>query len=457
MSLRLKIVLLTIVPMLLGMLIVSLLVNHQTRQLSVQQSGAFHDALLEVYEVELTKVTQMALSALTPILNDNNLSEAEKRSAAKKMLSNLAYADDGYFFVYTSDGENLVHPKQSYRIGKNWWNLEDSEGKLIIQDLIKQAQAGGGYTEYLWEQPSSGEITKKLSYAEMIEGWNWMIGTGVYIDDIDRQVAQIETVFDNQIRATSLAVMAIAAAVVLAVVLCGLALQIGELKSADQKLLMLTKRVMNTQDEERRRVSRELHDGINQRLVAIKYSLEEARMADNKAESKSLKHITSSEQQIDETISDVRRMSRDLHPSILDDLGLMVAVDALVEQFSRRTGIDVSLTKVPFRNLLETAAKTAFYRVTQEALSNIEKHAQASKVHVAFEIQNDWFQLTVEDNGLGFDKQAKSREQTAEFGLGLRNMAERMSYFKGTFDVKSSSNGTTILAAIPRTSLKLRY
>ncbi len=457
MSLRQKIVLMTVVPMLLGMLIVSLLVNSQIRQLSEQQSDVFHDALLNVYQEELVKVTQLAQSSLTPLLTNSNLTEEQKREEAKAILTKLAYADDGYFFVYGVDGENLVHPKQPFRVGKNWWDLADSEGQLIIQDLIEQAESGGGYTNYLWEQPSSGEITKKLGYAEMIADWDWIVGTGVYIDDIDRQLQALNALFENQIKETSLSVMAIAAAAVVAVVLCGLAVQINELRSADQKLVMLTKRIMTTQDEERRRVSRELHDGISQRLVAIKYSLEEARLSHDSDQHDAAPDslIRSSEAQLDDTLMEVRRMSRDLHPSILDDLGLMVAVESLVEQFSRRTGIEVSLTKVPFRNLLNTSAKTALYRVTQEALSNIERHSKADKVHVAFEIKKDGFHLTIQDDGIGFDKNGKQHTKPDEFGLGLRNMSERINYFKGKFDIVSTAAGTTVLASIPRTSLSL--
>jgi len=146
-------------------------------------------------------------------------------------------------------------------------------------------------------------------------------------------------------------------------------------------------------------------------------------------------------------------MSRDLHPSILDDLGLMAAVESLVDQFRLRTGIEVEWVKVPFRNLLEKTAKTALYRVTQEAFTNIERHAEATHVKIIFELSIDQFKLTISDNGVGFEDIYPT--SSSEHGLGLRNMAERMSYFKGSFDISSGSKGTTIKAAIPRSSLSL--
>jgi len=120
----------------------------------------------------------------------------------------------------------------------------------------------------------------------------------------------------------------------------------------------------------------------------------------------------------------------------LDDLGLMAAVESLVDQFRLRTGIEVELVKVPFRNLLEKTAKTALYRVTQEAFTNIERHAEATHVKVIFELSIDQFRLTISDNGVGFEDIYPT--SSSEHGLGLRNMAERMSYFKGSFDISQA-------------------
>lgn len=435
---------------------VALLVNYQARQLSAQQSIVFHDALLEVRKAELVSYAKLARSAISDILGGENETDEVKREKVKKMLTSLAYSDDGYFYAYKLDGENVVHPKQPYRIGKNWWNLSDEEGQLIIQNLITKAEQGGGYTEYLWEQPSQGLIGKKLGYAEMLEEWGWMFGTGIYIDDIDNKVAEIDSIFENQIRSTSMAIIGIAGLAVAIVFGSGLILRLKERNLATSRLQMLTKRIMDTQDEERRRVSRELHDGISQRLVAIKYSLEEAAHSAGPEQNSIKSLISVSESHIDETLHEVRRISHDLHPSVLDDLGLMAAVEALVEQFRKRTGIAVSFTKVPFRNLLPTDAKTALYRVTQEALSNIERHAQASTVSIVFELKNGWFKLTIQDNGIGFEDGTEN-SKNIEFGLGLRNMAERMSYFRGRFNIRSSSNGTMLSASIPRKVMGIQH
>jgi len=449
---RHKILLLTLVPTLLSLLLVSVFVQYQSRSLFKEQSSFFNQTILDIRKNELVNYSQLARSAIAHVYEDPSIEIDEKHIQAKKILNNLEYSNDGYFYVYSNKGDSIVHPKQPYRLGENWWDLTDSEGKPIIQELISQAEAGGGYTEYLWEQPSSGAVGKKLGYSEMINDWDWMFGTGIYIDDIEKQITKIDEVFDDQIRSTSLIIMTIAAIAVASVFGIGQFFQFFERKHADSKLQQLSKRVINTQDEERRRVSRELHDSISQRLVAIKYSLEEAHDSEFNTQEENKDRIKVCESHIDETLAEVRRISHDLHPSILDDLGLMSAVQALVDQFSARTNIDVVLTKTPFRNLLPTDAKTALYRIVQEALTNIERHAQATTVSIVFEIKDKWYLLNILDNGIGFDTDLSNR---GEAGLGLRNMSERMSYYNGIFEIKSSSQGTDLSAGIPKKTLSI--
>ena len=238
------------------------------------------------------------------------------------------------------NGDGVVHPEQPWRIDQNWWNLTDGQSKFLIRDLTNAASTGGGFIEYLWEQPSSGEIGSKLGYAEILDEYDWMFGTGVYIDDIDREVTAVNDVLETQIEKATWIIFAIAALAVLSVCACGLALQMNERILADSRLARLTKRVMSTQDEERRRVARELHDGINQQLVAIKFSLEEA-MASLSDDALVHSRLVASEKYIDETLIDVRRISHDLHSSVLDDLGLLAALQALVSQLQARSSMEV--------------------------------------------------------------------------------------------------------------------
>jgi len=452
MSYSQKVFLLAVLPLLLAMFLTIFLVNIETRELSDRQAVELKQALLDVRKNELISYSNLAFSAIDHLYTADNIDQEFARERVVEVLTDLEYATDGYFYAYTRDGTNVVHPKQRFRLGKNYWDLQDPAGKPVIQELITHAKEGGGFTEYLWEKPSTGAVAKKLGYSRMLDKWDWMIGTGMYIDDLDTQVLTMQGAMDKHIKQTSFVILAIALVSAAIVFLSGLALQFNERKLADLKLQELTKRVLNTQDEERRRVSRELHDGISQSLVAIKYSIEEASSMFEKKNSEHARLVNESSLHLEETMQEVRRISRDLHPSILDDFGLMAAVESLVGEFEKRSKISVSLTKVKVRNLLPQDAKTALYRVTQEALTNIERHANATQVDIEFAMLKNWFQVRIADNGKGFDVDSKRFAKSPSIGIGLRNMAERMSYFKGRFNMQSSEkSGTVVIAAVPKT------
>lgn len=450
MNISQKVLLLAVIPMLVAMLLTILLVNVQTRELSEKQAETYRAALLDIRRNELVNYTNMAKSAISHVYESPDVDDSLAKEIVREILTNLEYSEDGYFYAYTEEGVNVVHPKQPFRLGQNWWDLTDTQGKPIIQALIRQARLGGGFEEYWWDKPSVGEIGKKLGYAEMLDRWGWMFGTGMYIDDLDRQVAAVQSDMNKHIKDTSAVIIGIAVLSVIVVFISGLLLQLNERKMADSKLQELTKRVMNTQDEERRRVSRELHDGISQALVAVKYSLEAAENHIGDVPGEGPKLIKASGRYLDDTLQEVRRISRDLHPSILDDLGLMAATEALVKEFRKRCNINVKMNKVAVRNLLPQDAKTALYRVVQEALTNIERHSTAKNVVIDFALNKNWFQLTISDDGQGFDVTTMQRSRRPNVGIGLRNMAERLSYFKGRFQVESSDKGTRIIAAVPK-------
>lgn len=449
-----KVFLLAVLPMLTAMFITVLLINVQTRELSNRQAYEFKQVLLDIRKAELVNYTNLAFSAIDHLYNAPDVDQGFAQERVKEILTNLEYAQDGYFYAYTNEGTSIVHPKQPYRLGENYWDLTDLNGKPVIRELIEKAENGGGYTEYNWEKPSAGINTQKLGYSRLLGDWNWMVGTGMYTDDLDAQVVTMQAVMDKHIQKTSVVILSIAFISAGLIFLSNLFLQFNEKKLADNKLQELTKRVLSTQDEERRRVSRELHDGISQSLVAIKYYLEEAASLFEKKQSDYARLIEKSNHYLAETMQEIRRISRDLHPSVLDDFGLMAAVESLVTDFEKRLNITVHLKKVKVRNVLPQDAKTALYRVTQEALTNIERHANASSVDIEFAMRKKVFEVRITDNGVGFDVQNKRFNKKPDIGIGLRNMSERLSYFKGRLEIKSSEKGTSVIATIPKNVIR---
>ena len=451
-----KVLLLTVLPVVLGMSGIVYWVSQKTQGLSNQQAQEFKSAIIEHRKNELRDHVNIVQSAIRQLQTSTTTSDGVSgthNAQLIQMLSAIEFSEDGYFYVYDDEGNNIVHPRQPYRIGKNWIDLQDSQGKYVISNLIQQAQAGGGFTEYLWEKPSSGQIAKKIGYSEMLSGLPWMIGTGAYFDDIDEQVADVQSAMTPYIKTTLFTGALIGAIAVLAVFLGGLHLQLSEKKLADNKLRHLTRRIVHTQDEERRRVSRELHDSISQSIVGVKYVLEDIQ-TQRQLDPKTSDNLKLGIDHLDQTLLEIRMISRNLHPSILDDIGLMAAVEALVDAFEQRSGIKVNISGVKVRNLLPEEARTALYRVVQEAFTNIERHSKASEVDLTFGIRGPWFGISVVDNGVGFDIDTIQNKTPAQRGIGLRNISERLSYLEGVYEISSSASGTRMFAGVPKSLLR---
>lgn len=288
------------------------------------------------------------------------------------------------------------------------------------------------------------------------------------------QTAAANSALKSSINNTFILIAMITLPAVIAVFLTGLLLNLRERRMADNKLKELTQRIIDTQEEERTRIARELHDGISQHLVGVRYVLDLAQHRVRNSTRDAYATIERGTRALNGAIKEIRRISHDLRPGILDDLGLKSALKALTENFSERTGIQVELNAVSLKNMLPSDAKTALYRVAQEALSNIERHANASRVTINLTCRPSGLRMTITDNGQGFDftnelkNQSGSRElegnppstrstaiRNVKKGLGLRNMQERMSHFSGTLGLQSSANGTILTARLPRSILRL--
>ena len=447
-----KIQLLAVLPLLVAILLVVLVTQYQFTKLSQDAADTYKTSVTARRQQELKNYIALALSSIDHLYQHETMDVKAAQQLAKSVLTNLNYPEDGYFFVYSLKGDGLVHPKQPYRIGHNWWNLKDQQGTLLIQQLINNAQSGGGYLQYSWEKPSVGEVGTKMAYSVMLDKWGWMLGTGVYIDDIDGQIAQIQESIDEKIASSSYVILAIGAIAVGVVFFTGLLLQFSERKLADEKLQELTKRTLNAQEEERSRVSRELHDGISQTIASAKFSIETASLKIKNSEDPTADLITTRDR-IAQTLVDLRRISRVLHPRILEDHGLSAGIEALAADFAKRTNIAVNVNKISIKNLLSLEMKTALYRVAQEALTNIERHSKASEVEIAIMLDGRWLVLAISDNGSGFDVDSLTRNKSPAVGIGLRNMHERLSYYKGVFHIESDNDGTKIKAKIPKSAL----
>lgn len=454
MNLRQQILVIAVLPLVLAILAITALVTFQSARLASTSIATFERNMLKAKENELLNLTNMAVSAISDVYSKAGADDEASKRQVREILSALNYGPDGYFFVYDYDGVNVVHPRQPYRHGLNWINLTDPDGNRVIYNLIERAKEGGGLHQYKWEKPSSGGVVDKLSFAVGLDKWRWMLGTGVYLDDVFAQTEAARADLRSSVNMTFAIVAAITLPIVFGVFLGSFMLTLRERRVADTKLKALTQRVIHAQEEERTRIARELHDGISQSMVAARYMLDLATAKVKSGAADTPQVIERGAEALNGAIKEVRRISHDLRPSMLDDLGLTPSLEALANSFTERTGIPVELKSVAFRNVLLPEAKTALYRVAQEALSNVERHAGASKVSMRLSSGNG-VQLTIADDGRGIAAVEDKTRGRGHGGLGLRNMQERMEHFGGTLDILSSSSGTTLKARLPKSAFEI--
>jgi two-component system sensor histidine kinase UhpB len=203
--------------------------------------------------------------------------------------------------------------------------------------------------------------------------------------------------------------------------------------------------VMRAQEEERRRLARDLHDEVNQALTAILLRLEALAQDAPPAHAQEVAEL---KRLVNQAMEELLNLARQLRPSALDDHGLVAAIDAQLKRFAARTGVEVRLDSSGDADALGEDVQTAIYRIAQEALTNAERHAVATVVEVELEVDGDRVELRVRDDGGGFDPGSAPRAAGAApvNGLGLRGMVERARLVGGDLDIRSAPGGGTTVS-----------
>ena len=215
------------------------------------------------------------------------------------------------------------------------------------------------------------------------------------------------------------------------------------LDRTQEELRGLTAHLFSVQDEERRHVARELHDDISQNLIILDLHLKALRDKQQQGQGTEFDELR---YQVSALANDVRRISHRLHPAILDDLGLPAALKALVEEFGEREAMPANYLGINLPETIATNTAAALYRITQEALRNVAKHAGKTHVKVLLERKEEVLVLQVVDLGVGFDQDAEIDGE----GLGLISMTERARQIHGQFSIQSSlGKGTTVTVEAP--------
>ena len=216
-----------------------------------------------------------------------------------------------------------------------------------------------------------------------------------------------------------------------------------------EQLRLLSRQLLSAQEEERKRISRELHDVIAQTLTSINVRLSTLKKQATLSTKDLERSIARTQQLVEESVNIVHRFARELRPTVLDDLGLIPALHTFMKSFREQTGIRVSLSAFAAVEQVNGDKRTALYRVAQESLTNIARHAQASRADVKIQKLDGAVCMKIKDNGKGFQTgrvlHAKKNKR-----LGLLGMRERLEMVGGNITIESApGKGTTILAQIP--------
>jgi PAS domain S-box-containing protein len=221
-------------------------------------------------------------------------------------------------------------------------------------------------------------------------------------------------------------------------------------RRSELELERLTTRLFNLQDEERRRIARELHDGVAQSIFAITLNLHRAEKQVEPS-SKAAGLISDSKQLAEQSLTELRTLSYLLHPPVLDQVGLAGALQWFARGFAERSGIQIETIDVQDIGRLSPDVETALFRIVQESLTNVRRHSGSDTASIQLERSNGEVRLQVLDRGRGMSERGAngSGDESTKLGVGIPGMRQRLVQLGGRLQIESTSNGTTITAVVP--------
>jgi len=223
-----------------------------------------------------------------------------------------------------------------------------------------------------------------------------------------------------------------------------------EQQRMQENLRFYVQQITRTQEEERKRIARELHDDTTQALVALSHQIEDFASNNKQLSADDIELLKNWREQFRDVLQKLRYFSRDLRPSILDDLGLLPALEWLTEDLEKQSGMKANLRVVGTQQRLSPEVELLLFRIIQEAISNTRRHAEASKIEVCIEFDEGKVVAAVRDNGKGFELPRTLGELSRNGKLGLIGAEERARLLGGSLTVQSEpGKGTTVLIEVP--------
>lgn len=327
-----------------------------------------------------------------------------------KQLADVKFALDESSIVAITDARGRIQYVNDKFVEISKYGRDE----LLGQDhrIINSGYHGKTFMRELWQTISSGKVWRGEIRNRAKDGTHYWVNTTIvpFLDDDGRpyQYLAIRT-------------------------------EVTKLKQVEQELKRMMTKVIDIQEEERKRFSRELHDGIGQSLFSLLIRID--RMIGEHASIGELKELRG---EVSDMMEDIRTLAWEMRPSVLDDLGVVPAIRTYVDNFSDHYGIDVDLT-IGLKGRMDMLTETTVYRVIQEALTNIAKYADVASCEVTVREEGDNVEVLVRDRGIGFALGGKRR------GVGLFAMEERARGIGGTLAVRSApGEGTEVELIVPK-------
>ena len=385
-----------------------------------------HDLLLLQMYLALLSVTGLVLAAMTTERRQAEQAARESEQRYRTLLENAPEAilvhQDGRWIIANRAALKLLHAARVEQlVGRPTLDIVHPDYRAIVRERIEREFATGEPAPLLEQQFIAVDGT--VLDVEVV---------GIPITLAGRQGGQIIVRDITERRQAEQVVRE----------------REAEVRRSRERLEALSQRLLKVQENERRLIARELHDQIGQALTAVKLNLESLRSG-RRAKAFPLDESVAIVEQLMEA---VRSMSLELRPSVLDDLGLAAALRWYADRQGRRAGLAVRVrTQLPTERLASDL-ETACFRVAQEAITNVARHAGAKRVEVDARAEDGTLDLTVRDDGTGFDVAAVRGGTTAEGSIGLDGMEERVRLLGGDFRIDSQpGTGTTVWARFPLT------
>jgi len=346
-------------------------------------------------------------------------SEEKYRMLIETMNDGIVVQDENGLITYVNDRLcNMLGRFSKDIIGHPVIEFADEENQNILKEqMAKRKRGESGPYEIAWRRVGGEKISAIVSPKPIFGKDRGFQGSFAVITDITQQ-KQVEEV----------------------------------LKESEEQLRFLSSQLLTAQETERRRLSRELHDEVGQALAVLKLRTDFIRESLDKDKAKAREECERSLHYIDQVIENVRRLSRDLSPAVLENVGLTAAIKWLVENITHNHQARVTLDLIQVDDLFSQDSKIMIFRVIQEALTNIVRHAKAKNISIAIKRSGNRVMFLIEDDGKGFNVVKAAGREAAKKGLGLKTMDERVRMLRGTLDLHSEEGkGTRITFTAPHT------